>query len=125
MALVEVDPTLEDRDRAVADRPEPELPGVPGHRRRREARQLGVGDLERLARTGAFPCDRDRVAEPRAENDAGHGLEVRALPDRPDDLLFDAVPRRRDGGSGHETSAAFSRWITSTGVGSTPLRIAT
>ena len=124
MALVEVDPALEDRDRAVADRPEPQLPRVSGHRRRWETRQLGVGDLERLARTGALPCDRDRVAEPRPEDDAGHRFEIRALPDRPDDPLFDPVPRRRDVGFGHDTSAAFNRWITSTGVGSTPLRIA-
>ena len=73
----------------------------------------------------ALPRDRDRVPESRAEDDACHGVDVRTLADRSHDPLRDTVARRRDVLFGHDTRAAFSRWITSTGVGSTPLRIAT
>src|SRR5688572_476220 len=124
MSLVEVDATPEDRDGTVGDRPQPEGAGVPRHRRRGEARQLSVRDLDWFARTGAFPCDRDRVTETGAENDAGHRLDVRALPDRSEDPHLNAVSGRREVLLGHETRAAFSRSITTTGVGSTPFRIA-
>ena len=105
--------------------PSQSLPACPGTVGGGKPGSSAIGDLERLARAGEFPCDRDRVAEPGAEDDAGHGLDVRALPDRAYDPLRDTVPRRRNELLAHETSAAFSRWITSTGVGSTPLRIAT
>ena len=69
-ALVDVATPLEDRDRQAGERAERQRPGVAGHARLREARQVAVRDRHRvLERVG-------HGAETRAEDDPERRLEA-------------------------------------------------
>jgi hypothetical protein len=117
-----VDPALEDRDRAAAEAPEPELAGMPLHRGRWEARQLRERDLEAVIGAGRLLRDPDRLAEAGPEDDAGDRYQVGPLPDRGHDRLGDAVAGigEREGHRPASVSAVFNRSIAPMGVGSAP-----
>ena len=121
VALVVVDPTAEGRDRDAGEATETEGARVARDAGRREPRELGEGerslDLQLVA---------DGRAQTRTEDQADRREQIGARADDPG-----ASGREIVAGAGEPrrhvalASAALSRSITATGVGSTPRRSAT